>query len=107
MALKLEIRMPFLAKYKEALVISTVLQVALLCWAFSELNGAGLAKLPLVAAIAYWVMVALIMIRRGGGPTACDVCLLKWGYPLTIVMTAVMLAGALMAVVPVKALRRR
>jgi hypothetical protein len=108
MALKLEFRMPFFAKHKEALAISSVFQIVLLFLTLTELNADLQAKLLLVAAIAYWSVVAVIMIRRDTGPTACDVFLLKWGYPLTIGMTVIMLAGALIGVVPaVKALRRR
>jgi hypothetical protein len=94
MALRSGSKLEFLVKYKDSLTISLCLQVPLLLWAYSELNGRILLQIMLVAAIAYWAGAGIIMVRRNGAATRIDVFILKWGYLLTLALTMVFLVVA-------------
>ena len=44
------------------------------------LDGLILFRFCLVAAIAHWVLIAIIFVRRSSSPTKMDVALLKFGF---------------------------
>ena len=89
---------PFFTTYENHLKISLCLQFAMLFIAALILQDAHVLDGPdpfqffLLSAIAYWSAAAIIMLRRNGKATRLDQFLLKWGYPLMIVLTALVAA---------------
>jgi hypothetical protein len=100
MPLKIEPFLPFFAKYRDAFVLSLFCQMMVLLFALAELNGSFLFKLLLVAAAAYWIFIIIVMLRRNLHATTGDLFLMKWGYPLAIVLTIFLLKLALACVSP-------
>lgn len=100
MPLAFTLNFPFFTKYEPVFKVSIVLQVFILLLSAIVLDGGQLNQFMLLSAAAYWCIVAIIMIRRNGNATGLDRFLITWGYPISIVLTALV-----SAVVPIGLLR--
>jgi hypothetical protein len=88
MAIAFTQSLPFFTKNGPSFKVSACLQICILLLAALVLDGGDVLNFMLIAATAYWSAVAIIMIRRNGNATWIDQFLLKWGFPLTILLTA-------------------
>lgn len=84
MNLNPRVDIPFFRKHAHALRISAALQVTALLLAAIVLDGGNLLKCVALGAAAYWIALAIIMLRRNGKPTPIDCLLLTWGFPLAL-----------------------
>jgi hypothetical protein len=100
MAMNCGTDLPFFTKYEGAFKVSLCLQIPILFIASTVLDGGEVFQWMLLAALTYWLGTLLIMVRRNGNAAHLDAFLLKWGYPLAII-----LAAALLGVVPMGSLR--
>jgi hypothetical protein len=94
--------LPFFTKHEDAFKVSACLQMPILLLASIVLDGGEVLQWMMLAALTYWLGVFIIMIRRNGNATRLDALLIKWGYPLAIVLAAILLG-----VVPMGMLRDR
>lgn len=100
MPLSLSMSLPFFTKFEAAFKVSGILQLFMLLLSAIMLDGGQLSRFMILSATAYWLAVFIIMVRRNGKATRLDQFLLKWGYPLAIVLTVFV-----SAIVPMGALR--
>jgi hypothetical protein len=100
MALTFSIRFPFFMKYHELLKISAIFQIFILLLSALVLDEGEMCRFMSFAAGVYWIMVAIIMIRRDGRATISDRVLVIAGF-----FIAMILIPAVGAVVPIGLLR--
>lgn len=66
--------------FGEALVFALVEQLPLLLLAALLLDGGMIFKQVGVTSLVFWIMVLMIMIRRGEDVTKMDILIVKWGF---------------------------
>jgi hypothetical protein len=76
--------------YIPALKIAVIVQGIVLVLAALILDMEQARHISMVAALADWLMIGLIMLRRPYSPTRLDLLAIKWGYlPLLIIVGSV------------------
>ena len=65
---------------KNAVEFSVVLQLAILVVSALILDGGLIFKRVVIASIAYWAFVAIIVVRRTRNPNEHDFAVVKWAF---------------------------
>jgi hypothetical protein len=72
--------------FREAIVFALVQQLPLLLLSAMLLDGGSVLKRVTIAAVAFWILTLLVMIRRNRNMLDSDMLAVKWGYlPLLLV----------------------
>ncbi len=82
------------SQYWPAIRVSLVLQAASGVLSALVLDGGTLMQIWAMALAAYWVGVLVILTRRPAKPTRLDLFLVRWAFPLLLVL-AVPLSAAI------------
>ncbi len=88
MPLKPTMELPFLTKHESAFKFSAGIQAGFLLVASIVLDDGSMMAMMSVAAVAYWLAVAIIRIRRHGRATSTDRLYFRWGFLVMVVLTA-------------------
>ncbi len=91
MNLNPRIEMPFFERHAESIKISVCIQAILLLLTAIMLDGGDLFKFMLLPAIAYWMALGLIMLRRDMNVTWSDRMVLRWGSFTMLVLVALIM----------------
>jgi len=67
-------------EYNRSLRVGAILAVTVSVLACLVLDGGLTAQITLMAVLAYFGGVALMVVRRPQAPTATDLWLLRWGF---------------------------
>lgn len=66
--------------YNHVILRSLVAQLAVGCLAVLMLDGGVTARVVGVAALGFWLCVALVIFRRPSTPTKFDLAFVRWGF---------------------------
>ena len=89
----LEVERPTRAgSLRDAFYFSVVQQGIFLLFTALLLDGGVLFRVCGVGSIAYWVGAVIVVVRRPRNPTAKDVILLKYGFPLAVAVVMIVQA---------------
>ena len=88
MSLSLQLATPFFRRHATILERNAVLQGALLAADGLDWRGHDAHCVLLLAVIAYWLAVLIIMLRRENRLTALDNTMLKWGFLVALLPIA-------------------
>lgn len=76
-------RQPLSAEYGRALKTSIILQLIVVVPSVLMLDGGLMGHIALVALLAYWLSVPMIVWRRRAVPTAGDLWFVRYGFLAT------------------------
>ena len=84
--------------FRDAIVFTMFQQLPLLMLSAMLLDGGLVFKRVAIASVAYWILVVIIMIRRGRNIPDADKLLVKWGYLPLLLITCILwlVASAIM-----------
>jgi hypothetical protein len=83
--------LPLAPAYDRAIKRSLILQILTTIVLLTILDGGQLARAGGAAMLAFWIGVAVIMLRRPQTPSPLDLLYVRWGY-LPLLAVAVALA---------------
>ena len=80
-------------EFRNALIVSILLQIVLGFLAAINLDGGVFFHLWWRAMAGYWAALIVILMKRPNAPTKVDLFLVRWGFiPLFLIITPVLTA---------------
>ena len=76
--------------FRDAIRFSVIQQLPLLILSALLLDGGLVFKRVAIASIAFWILILIIMIRRGRNIPSPDIYLVKWGYLPMLLTTCIL-----------------
>jgi len=81
-------------QYRKAMQVALGLQIPISIICLLVLDFGRLARICGIAMLGFWLVAALIAIRRPWAPTSTDLWFWRWGFILCFVFTIVLAAWA-------------